>query len=88
MVQLNYKRGNKIKKLECIMRQTKLAKYLNAKKTVRMLINNTWDNGTLEFTFDHEHYNQLYFWMNDCDRNIQHYTITSESRRAILHTSA
>lgn len=70
------------------MKQTKLAKALNSQKTIRMLINNQWDNGTLEFTFDCEHYNQLYFWMSDCDRNIIHYKITSESRRAILHESA
>jgi len=70
------------------MRQTKLAKYLNAKKIVRMLIFNQWDNGTLEFTFDCEHYNQLIFWVNDCDRNGQRWQITSESRRSILQESA
>jgi len=66
---------------------TKLAKYLNTKRIVRMLMKNQHDNGTLEFTFDYDHYNQLYFWMSDCDRNLIKYQILTESRRGILKES-
>jgi len=68
------------------MKQTKLGQYMSDKKTVRMIINNKFDNGTLEFIFDYDHYNQLHYWMGDCMRNGLHFSIVSESRRAVLYT--
>ena len=66
------------------MRQTKLAKAMNHKKTIRLLMYNNFDAGTTEFTFDYEHYNQFILWIEECKRNLIHFKVLTESRRGIL----